>query len=201
MDLNFDIIVVSSKHRKPLITEYLKDIPHKISLTEDYNLPPQFVPIKRFGINIDNQTGAYRCFRGHQEALKLAEKENILIFEDDAVPNRSDWLNIVKTSEKLLFDYQIVSLHGRAIRCIKNKLIIDKVNFVQLGQDPVYKMFYALGSLAYLINKNTAQKIINENYNGWPMDLYILNFFKFCIVNPSPFNHDRKYGSLVERPK
>ena len=55
-----------------------------------------------------------------------------------------------------------------------------------------------LGALAYMLKSNTSNKICGSKYVGNPLDLYICNDFSFCFLNPSPFIHDRKEGSLIE---
>lgn len=202
MELDFDIVVVANNHRKALILDYLKDIPHKVFYTPDYKLPLNWKPQPQFDHLVKGHyahQGHLRCIRGHQGALNLAEKENILVFEDDAVPNRENWLDIVKKTFNFLPNFEIISTHGRNVdwNVFKenNKINNDLVLFK--GDSKKYK--YILGSLSYIIKKETAKKIQNYNYNGMPMDIFIANCFNFGFINPSPFDHNRSQGSLIDQ--
>ena len=202
--LNFDIFVVASKKRPSLVTEYLTKIEHTVYYTPDYDLPQNWEVNPNYLNYVENHIGAYRCFRGHQDVLKMMTKDMALVFEDDAVPNRNDWLEIANKSIKMLEQFEIVSLHGRMIMGIKNKVVLDDLNFVELSpvKFDVYKnrkvfLKKSFGSLAYLIKKNIAQRIIQKKYEGYPMDLYLMNEFCACILEPSPFDHDRRHGTLI----
>lgn len=202
--VEFDILVVATRKRPSLITEYLNDIPYKINYTNDYELDRAWKPNLKYENYVENHTGAYRCFRGHQDVLKMMEKNIALVFEDDAVPNREDWIDIVKQSLSLLSEFDIVSLHGRNIMGISKINEIGKLKFVELNPVPflVYRnrkvvLKKSFGSLAYIIKRKEADKIINTEYDGYPMDLYLVNEFKACILEPSPFNHDRRHGTLI----
>jgi len=202
---NLDIVVVANNKRPSLIVEYLKGVPHFKSITPDYPFPPGWAPDPDKADYCGKQIGAFRCFRGHQEALRHSSKDIVLVLEDDAVPNRNDWLSVIETSSKILPQYDIVSLHGREIAGIANRVPFEGLEFVELEPSEfrtaagrIHRVKKAFGSLAYLIKRETIPKIINDHYNGLPMDLYLLNCFKACILSPSPFNHDRRFGTLIE---
>ena len=197
--MNFDIIVVTNHHREALILEYLKDIPHKKSYTPDYELPEKFKPDVVGFVQEHCHTGAYRCFRGHQDAIKLCEHDNALILEDDAVPNTPDWLDIVKESVECLDEFELVSLHGRGfnrqsfVECKKIRPGNNMLTMRTKGGAP-----FICGSLAYMLNRKMFSRILDHRYNGLPMDLFLYSKFDFCLLEKSPFDHDRRYGSLVD---
>lgn len=195
--MDLDIIIVASHHRKALILEHLKDIPYKISYTPDYILPSNFKPeIKHL---VRNHVGAFRCLRGHQEAIKMCNKDVALILEDDAVPKVSDWYSIVLDSISLLNTFEIVSLHGRNFDKSLYKVykeIRSENNFLYIPEKKGF--IFVCGSLSYLIHKKSFDKLLNIQYNGIPMDILLVNSFSFCLIEKSPFNHNRSQGSLID---
>ncbi len=173
----------------------LSGIEHKVSCTPDYDLPPDFTTDIRLASY--NQVGAYRCFKGHQDALALASGEAVLVLEDDAVPNTSDWLAVVESASALLSDVDIISLHGREFDPARFQLrasVEDRDVLVPRFSDGPVRVF---GSLAYLIRRAAARRFMAMRYDGVPVDLLLPNRFKFCLVHPSPFDHDRRHPSLV----
>lgn len=197
-----DIVVVASRKRPPLITEYLKEIPHEVSYTPDYQFVRRYFPAPEYReLAIKLHVGPFRCFKGHQDALRMTKGEHVLVFEDDAVPERTDWYQIAQTCIPLLEEYEIVSLHGRNI-VEKERFHWNGMEFVlpnSTSPDSVIK--WSLGSLAYLVKRNTADRIARMQYKGLPMDLFIASLFKYCVLEPSPFLHERKFGSLVEKAR
>ncbi len=191
------VVVVANRHRRALITESLGEVPHTLHMTTDYHLPEGFVPVAEYKGLSPNQTGPYRCFKGHQDALKQVSTPFALVLEDDAVPNRSDWVEITNKAADLLEDYELISLHSREVDHSRfNTLPFSAdLNFlVPRTQGDVW----VLGSLAYLINMSVAKRLIDAEFDGFPTDLFICRKFKFGIVAPTPFDHDRSQGSLVE---
>jgi hypothetical protein len=70
------------------------------------------------------------------------------------------------------------------------------------GRDVLVPRFWrgpvrVFGSLAYLIREAAARRFRAMAYDGVPVDLLLPNRFKFCLVHPSPFDHDRRHPSLV----
>lgn len=200
--MNFEIVVVANHHRKPLILDYLNNIPHIVSYSEDCNLPDGWTVNPEYSHLVQHMhghIGHHRCIEGHKSALKKCSKDIVLVLEDDAVPNRKEWLDIAKNSIPLLSKHELVSLHGRSI---------DFKAFKKFPFCPKYKEIhsysaksgfrYVLGSLAYLIKMEYANKIYQHNYDGFGMDLLIANHFNFGLIDPSPFNHDRSQGSLID---
>ena len=84
--MKFDIVVVSSPHKRCLTAERLdeQNIPYIQSITPDYDYPhdsPNIIP-RYEQVNV-NKIGAYRCFEGHKLAASLSDNPYTLIFEDD----------------------------------------------------------------------------------------------------------------------
>ena len=180
----------------------------KISYTPDYPLSKGFKPDPvRF--RSQNELGAYRCFKGHQDAIKMVKQKYALIIEDDAVPNVDNWLDIAEKAVESLTIFQIVSLHGRRvekrqepIRCanqIFNTLLPIEKKY-PITDKPI-QLKWSIGSLAYLIRRDSMYKFLNTEYFGMGVDLFIANHFTFCVIETSPFDHDRRMGSLVSKPR
>jgi len=196
------IYVVATKKRPAIVLEYLKGATHTVCWTADYKLEEGWKPNNEYGSLVQNQVGAMRCWRGHQDALKQFQKENwidvALVLEDDAVPNTPSWMTVAANAFEHLNEFEVISLHGRAFRpCdFDAKPLGDKSLLVPKVQGQVWVQ----GSLAYLIRRDAIDRWINDTYTGYPSDLYICNRFKFALVDPSPFNHDRRAGSLIDCP-
>ena len=129
--------------------------------------------------------------------MKLSDGNCTLVFEDDAVPNRDDCLEIARQCIPLLDKWDIVSLHGRSI--------VEESSFEYCGYQFIIPAFvdvtrYVHGSLAYLVSRATRERIIADEYSGCPMDLYISTCFRTCVIANSPWDHDRQFGSLTENP-
>jgi hypothetical protein len=198
------IVVVANHHRKPLIVSYLENfVPFSISYTKDYELSEDFTPWPQYKELVQHRKGhigQHRCLEGHKDALRLAENDNILVLEDDAVPINTNWLEIVKKSMKLLDDFEIVSIHSREpnYNIYKKKIIDRKLNIVCYSPKDNVTPRRALGTLAYLIRKENIPRLESHNYNGLPIDLFLCNCFTFCFIEKSPFMHDRSQGSLID---
>jgi hypothetical protein len=67
--------------------------------------------------------------------------------------------------------------------------------------DKPIKLKWSLGSLAYLIRRDAMDKFLNTEYFGMGVDLFIANYFTFCVIETSPFDHDRRMGSLMSKPR
>jgi hypothetical protein len=196
--MNFDIVVVSNTHRKSLISPYLDklNVKYETILTPDFNLPPDFKIEPQYKSLVANHLGAYRCLRGHQLAAEISKSDHTLIFEDDAVPNRPDWFEYIQQFLHHFSDenwLECISLHGRMFDI--KKFTSTKNNSEILY--PIGSPFIVAG-LAYFVNKQGKEKIINHKYNGLPLDLFLYWKLNYILVNPSPFNHDRSEGSLID---
>ena len=190
------VVVVANPHRPALVLDALDGLEHRVSCTPDYDLPADFSTA--ISLAASNQLGAYRCFRGHQDAIGLASSRTVLVLEDDAVPNTRDWLTILESAAAALADVDIISFHGRGF---------DPARFerraVVAGRDVLVPRFWCgpvrvFGSLAYLIRGAAVPRFLAMRYDGVPVDLLLPNRFTFCLVHPSPFDHDRRYPSLVD---
>jgi hypothetical protein len=198
MELDFDIVVVANHHRKALILDHLKDIPHQVSYTPDYEFSKSFKPqYDQWVKSFTGHQGAFRCLHGHQDALKLSKKNRVLVIEDDAIPNRSDWINVIIDILPFMTQYDIISLHGRNIDIRECSRLLHLDKSILYGYTNK-KFNYVLGSLCYMIDRRVISRIMDYSYVGLPMDLFIANNFSFALVDPSPFLHDRSQGSLID---
>jgi len=189
------IVVVANRHRPAAVLDWLDGLEHQVSYTPDHELPAGFTTDIRLAAY--NQVGAYRCFRGHQDAIGLASGEPVLVLEDDAVPNVEGWLSIVESASAALAEHEVVSLHGRGF---------DPAGFERragvAGRDLLVPRFWrgpvrVFGSLAYLIRGAAGRRFMAMRYEGVPVDLLLPSRFRFCLVHPSPFDHDRRHPSLI----
>ncbi len=193
--MDFDIVVVASKNRKILISNYLKGIPYQISITPNYSLPKNFKPTNQ--TLVQNHLGAYRCFRGHQDALRMSKKEHILILEDDAVPiisDRRDILSNFYAGIELLSHFEMVSFHGRQFNPYHFKTVAGNSKFLQ----PTLFEPWVVAALAYMVRRDTVQKLMSYEYDGIPWDILLYWSLSFCLQKKSMFNHDRSEGSLID---
>ena len=203
-----DTVVVGNAHRPPVITEALGGVSYRFIETPDEMLPPGFAPARESrAVYIKNQLGAFRCYRGHQLALQACQSDHVLVLEDDAWPNRSAWMFIVERARELLETFQVVSLHGRGIRGIDRRIECGGQTYVTLKPLVRRRLLYRAelrwvqGSLAYLITAAAARRIAEAPYRGIPVDHLLANAFSFAVILRSPFDHDRRHGSLVEEPR
>ena len=192
--MDFDIVVVASHRRRPLVTEFLCGIPHKVSYTPEYILPEDFKSTE-VGL-VANHIGPYRCFKGHQDAIRLAEKDAVLVFEDDAVPNKTTWLTEVQNSLSLLDHFDIVSFHGRDYERVLFESVQNVPGFIQ----PINKTerTWVVAALAYLVGRKSYEKLLACEYNGTPWDILLYWGYHFCLMEKSPFDHCRSEGSLID---
>jgi GR25 family glycosyltransferase involved in LPS biosynthesis len=188
--MNFDITIVASHHRTPIVTNYISGIHHFMNFTPDYQLESNFNP--KHGGYVRNHIGAMRCFRGHQDALKNvlthSNKDFFLVMEDDAVTNTHDWINILENSIKNIEDHDLITLHARQYTLSGYSKYAD----VGYGRS-LYKVAvprtWAVASLAYVIKREACNKIIDAVYDGLPLDLFLYFECKYALLDPSCFNH------------
>jgi hypothetical protein len=190
------------------VLEHLAGVAHRVSCTPDYP-PPARVrrhPMARC-LYVVNPLGAYRCYRGHQDALALASGDAVLVLEDDAVPNRADWLDVVGAAMPLLSRFEVVSLHAREARAIDETIACGDHSFHTLLPTTrrrllrSVRMRWCQGALAYLISRSAADRLVARPWDGLPVDHCLPNEFRFCVIGASPFDHDRRQGSLLERAR
>ena len=188
-----NIIVVGNHHRKPLITEHLQDFRFTQHHCADFNLPEDFVDRHRL---LPNLTGAYRAFRGHQEAAAYL-KTVALVFEDDAVPTTQFWPAIALKAFSYLDRFDWISLHGREYELSKFEKVADLGLGYGLYTNPSIPGING-SCMAYWTKKTTADTYREAVFDGYPCDWYLWQKFKAAIVDPSPFRHDRSQGSLID---
>ena len=201
-----EMYIVATKKRPAIILEApeMHTYRHNVCWTTDYWPEPGWKPEPHYASLVQNQIGAMRCYRGHQDALKFFRDQTpkadyATILEDDAWPNRRDWALVVASAVMLLNRFEVVSLHGRAFRAVdfKSYPLDGGVSYLEpLAQGQVWVQ----GSLAYVIRRDVVDRFIDAPYVGYPSDLFLCNRFKFALINPSPFDHSRKHGSLIDCP-
>lgn len=191
--MKLEIVVVACNRRKPLIVSHLVGKPYKIHYTEDYILPSGFKPHPDMVGVVLNHQGAYRCFRGHQDAMAISIADNILLLEDDAVPNNEFWFEKIADAIPLLDSFEIVCFHGRQrIHPFEN--VPDYPEYIR----PVGLPIWMVATLAYMIRKESVEKFLAHQYYGKPWDLTIYQHHSFCVLEKSIFNHDVSEGSLID---
>ena len=195
-----DVVVIANRHRRALIVPHLSAVPHTISYTDDYELPANFTPSVVGMVQPACHTGVYRCFRGHQDAMRLATKDYVLLFEDDAVPENLNWTQFVEAALPLLNTFEMVSLHGRNYPRAQYQIyqqVDDKHSFLHIpNRQPGTVCVH--GALAYLLRRDAIEKMCGCEYNGMPIDILLVSVLNFCMLEPSPFIHDRSEGSLLD---
>ena len=144
--MKLEIMVVASHKRKALILPHLKDKPYAIYFTEDYELPKGWKPDANMVGVVLNHTGAYRCFKGHQDALDMSVGDNILMLEDDAVPNMYEWFQKVEAAIPLLDSFEVVSFHGRQ-RVHKFEQVPGYPEYIKPATSPIWMV----ATLAYMV--------------------------------------------------
>jgi len=189
-----DIIVVATHKRKSLVISHLSGLDYKISYSKDHNLPDGF---KSEVIGLVMPTchlGHIRCFKGHQEALSKVEDDYALILEDDAIPNVGTWVQKIYDAITLLQRFDIVSFHGRSYQKELFKPVIENPEYLE----PINPPIWIVAALAYLVKKETAEKLLLHQYNGKPWDILLYQHYSYCVLENSIFDHNRSEGSLLE---
>ena len=193
--MNFEITVVASKNRKALTDTWLKNTSYQNSITPNYELPKNWKPTVTGLVN--NHLGAYRCFRGHQDALKLGTKDNVLILEDDAIPlvsNKEELLKILSDSIGLLGHYELVSYHGRQFNRECFESVMGNTKYIT----PNCPNPWIVAALAYMVNRKSIKRLLTYEYDGTPWDILLYRNFHYCLMEQSIFAHDRQEGSLID---
>lgn len=203
--INFDIVTICNEHRKPLIENYLKDIPHITHYSEDYNLSENWKVnpcYKGLALFHHQHVGHLRCCCGHRDALLKTTKDYILVIEDDAVPNKKNWLKLISPVVDLLDKFELVSVHGREFDVKKfNVEVFNNKNGIMLftPKDNTSPR-WVLGSLAYFVRRDVIDRFVSFTYQGMGQDLFNCNCFNFALVDPSVFDHDRTtVKSLIDK--
>lgn len=132
-----------------------------------------------------------------------------LFFEDDAVPNTVDYKKIVNECVANMGDLAVFNTYGRlfdlrrfrVLKRIGNRRVYVLKDGVAKTEEGGYHC--VLGSLAYLMTRDAANHFSKLPWSGWPIDQEIPDSFigSFAFLDPSPWDHDRSQGSLVEDKK
>lgn len=197
--------------RPGLVLPYLADQSHTLHIGTDYSAEGYaWKPIYSH-LNIVSHT---RVFRGHQDMARrfLQTKDEVaLFFEDDACPNTPDWPKIVNAAVEQftagsLKGLEVFYLHGRnfrrerfkAIEMIEGREVLQLRSDVPQCETKFGGRHHVYGSMAYLLNRASAEKWINMPWEGIPIDTIQPDRFNFAVLHPSPFDHDRSQGSIVD---
>jgi hypothetical protein len=190
--ISVELVVVACRKRPAIVIPYLEGVSHRVHWTTDYELPegwkinPAYSSLLR---HEKQYVGHLRCFRGHADALKDLKASVALVIEDDAVPNRPDWVQVVAQASGLMENYDVISLHGRAFEpaAFNWEQRSLGVQFLTPKSD---SNRWVQGSLAYMIRADAVHKLIKHDYDGYPIDIFLCNEFKrFGLIHPSPFDH------------
>ena len=188
-----NIIVVGNTHRQPLVNAHLASYSFVQHNCEDYALPQGWVD--RYEV-IPNRVGAYRAFRGHQDALGYVH-DTSLVFEDDAVPVTYLWPNVALWAFSFLDHFDWISLHGREYNLKEFTKIGDLSGHYGLYTNKGITHINGC-CMAYWMKKRTADVFRTAEFDGLPCDWLMWERFNVAIVHPSPFRHDRSQGSLID---
>lgn len=204
------IYVLTSTRRPSLTVESLGEIPHVAYVSPD-NAPADVALSPMYsGLRA---VGHYNAFRGHQALMKrfLVEHPDApvgLFFEDDASPNVSEWKEIVLAAVsqmQITSDLEVFFLYGRQFErerfdCRASVAGREVLTLKPgLGSESEYGgRHHVYGSLAYLVTRAAAQRFSEMDWEGIPVDIILPDRFNFAFLDPSPFDHDRTQGSLIE---
>jgi hypothetical protein len=195
---DIQILVVATHHRRPLIleNEEFEQTLHTMCWTTDYDLPKDFKPRSDFCGLVVNHTGFMRNFKGHQDALKQLIKPIALVLEDDTGFAMPDWKIVVNRAAEHLGEFEVVSLHGR--EWFQSDFSPRPLyGPCQLQAAKKSSGIWCVGALAYLIRQADTALFLDLPYEGQPTDVLLHERYKFAVVDPSPFIHDRRQGSLA----
>jgi hypothetical protein len=181
---------------------YVNRDPGTLEIPKDFKwdkrTPPGLINIPRKG------SGHYRCWENHRIIARAfldwpGQPEVGLFFEDDAVPNCDDWIDIVNRCIPMAEHFKMFNLYGRSIEGEYDKQESHIAGRqVWVPTKPGYKV---LGSLAYLQTRATAQVIADTPFTGIPVDVAFPRITTFGMLQPDVFDHDRRQGSLLDGHK
>lgn len=217
--LNMPCYVLSQfEKRTPLVKQYLDgnwDVRYYDN--PDWEVPPGTDVLPCYRRHCP-PVGHYRVFRGHQEMMKLFIESGHpvgLFFEDDAVPNTPEcfelvnlcwsWMQQPDNPVNVLYTYgrhydrsrfiHTASVRDREIVTLRPDLY-DPANATKKGG-----IHYVYGTLAYLVKREAATRIANASWRGIPIDVVVPDLNTFALLHPSPWDHDRQQGSILEKTK
>jgi hypothetical protein len=131
--------------------------------------------------------------------------DSCLVFEDDCVPDQTQpWNAAIDAGNRMVLEqgYDMACLHGRGF---------DYALFDRRSEYGFNWLFpkegthrWVLGTLCYVISKAAAKRFYDTDYwcGGCNIDLFMWSErFNFCVIDPTPFIHDRTQGSILENSK
>lgn len=201
--------VVAHWKRPGLIVPYLIDQSHTVHQGVDYEFPLGEAPMNDLYRAGSPLLSNYRVFRAHQDVCRRflsTHDDYALIFEDDAVPNCPEWVEIVNEAAFTMGTLDVLSLYGRHFdysrfavdyRIDNSKREVLRLNDPKASENTRGGRHHVYGALAYLVNRIGAEKIRSQRWEGIPLDVQFWDRTDFAFIHPSPFNHDRRQGSLL----
>lgn len=207
--MGLDLWVLTCPRKRAITLDHVADHNPNVYVNEDWPAPDWPLP---FDFLNNGSIGAWRCFKGHQELLNAALTKgqdtgnDFLILEDDAVPSFPKWYEMANQALGFLDTHDGILLHGRNYR---NSGALQYAGFQICVPSATTKYIrhkrwdgrWCLGSLAYMVNHKAAIEIADAEYDGTPMDLFLVNRIAPFVLEPSLFIHDRSEPSLIDQPK
>jgi GR25 family glycosyltransferase involved in LPS biosynthesis len=143
------------------------------------------------------KNGTKGCFESHIKVMKDAYKnkyKNIIVFEDDIIPYDINQKRINKVVNFIKNNaYDIFYLGVCPDLFMNDSKIIDRKN-------KIYQVRPSLGH-AYIVNKNTINRLKDLQFNDIPIDTYYANnFHKNYSIFPSLF-YQTDMGSMSKIPR
>lgn len=207
--LNMEAYVMGCDRRPGLILPHLAAQTHTLHIGTDYEPPEKTLMTKNY--YQCPLISHYRVFRGHQDmATKFLQDggDVALMFEDDASPNCTHWTGIVNRAADWMgkLELDVFYLYGRqynnerfqTLAMIDNREIIRLRSDVPQTEDCLGGRHHVYGCMAYLITRAAAERWEQYDFEGIPVDVILPDRFRFALLHRSPFDHDRRQGSLID---
>lgn len=213
--LSVPAYVLTNPKRLPLVKPWVKGDGVTYFVNPDWEAPPGLALKPEYGSGCPPLTH-YRCFKGHQAMMEkfLATGKPVGLFlEDDAVPNSIDYLEIMNLCAEQFTEYPGLKvfftygrdydrrrfedagfkIKGRSVLCVSEETIMA-------GRLPRGGIVHCFGTLAYLMSREAALEFAHKPFFNEPIDVSIADTFckGFALLEPSPWNHNRCQGSLIE---
>lgn len=200
--------VLTTQHKKCFVCQHIPAHYQPIVWKNyDYPLLPDAPKNPYAEILEKNQLISYRIFMGHRKLLScmlLACLDNeFLIFEDDATFSTNDWYERAFSFVPLLKDWDVIALYARAIYQDSQVVNLLNKNFQIPNLHPSWNVRWTNGAVAYLISRSAASKLVHDQYDGTPYDVYLADRYKFIALCESEqfIGHTYKYGSHFHNTK
>jgi hypothetical protein len=207
--LNMHAYVFGCVRRPGLILPHLAAQSHTLHIGTDY-MPPDGTVMTQHYFQCP-LIPHYRVFRGHQDMARrfLQTGEPVaLMFEDDASPNTPEWTNVVNKAWAQMQEIglEVFYLYGRQFDNRRFQVIsmLDRREIIQLRSDVGATedcqggKHHIYGCMAYLIKREAALRWEAMEFEGIPVDVILPDRFKFALLHQTPFDHDRRQGSLID---